>query len=125
MANFAEVYRELDAAQGAIEVGDADTLARSLGVLFADSARLRQMARAAPLRLPDHARCSQAIELRHLAIHQHEIEGVGSSPLDRFPPVGHGDRPMAEPRDQRFGQHPVGRDIVRNENVKAVQLGFY
>ncbi len=45
--NFAEVYRELDSAQGAVEVGDAETLARMLAMLFADSARLRQMARSA------------------------------------------------------------------------------
>lgn len=45
--NFVEVYRELDRAQGALEVSDADTLARALAMLFADSARLRQMARAA------------------------------------------------------------------------------
>ena len=45
--NFIEVYRELERAQGALEVGDADTLARALAMLFADSARLRQMARIA------------------------------------------------------------------------------
>jgi 3-deoxy-D-manno-octulosonic-acid transferase len=47
VANFAEVYRELDRAGGAMEVGDADTLARALAMLFSDSAHLRQMARAA------------------------------------------------------------------------------
>jgi 3-deoxy-D-manno-octulosonic-acid transferase len=47
VGNFNEAYRELDRARGALEVGDVDTLARALGVLFSDSARLRQMARAA------------------------------------------------------------------------------
>lgn len=47
VGNFAEVYRALDAAHGAIEVGDADTLARSLALLLTDSAHLRKTARAA------------------------------------------------------------------------------
>lgn len=47
VANFAEVYRILDAARGAIEVGDADTLARTLAMLFSDPALLRKTARAA------------------------------------------------------------------------------
>ena len=45
--NFIDVYRELDDAHGAIQVGDADTLTRALGALFADSARMRRVARAA------------------------------------------------------------------------------
>ena len=47
VANFSDVYRELDDAHGAIQVGDADTLTRALGALFADSARMRRVARAA------------------------------------------------------------------------------
>ena len=47
VANFAEVYRTLDQARGAIEVGDADTLARTLAVLLSDTALLRKTARAA------------------------------------------------------------------------------
>ncbi len=47
VANFTEVYATLDDAHGAIEVGDADTLARTLAMLFADPAHLRRTARAA------------------------------------------------------------------------------
>ena len=47
VANFAEVYRELDRCNGAIEIGDADTLARTLLSLLADGARLRTMVRCA------------------------------------------------------------------------------
>lgn len=45
--NFAEVYRALDAARGALEVADARALAEALAGLFADPARMRKMARAA------------------------------------------------------------------------------
>ncbi len=45
--NFSDVYRELDQAQGAIEVGDADTLGRALGLLFSDAPRMRKLARTA------------------------------------------------------------------------------
>ena len=47
VANFSEVYDMLDTAQGAIEVGDADTLARTLNMLISDTAMLRKIARAA------------------------------------------------------------------------------
>jgi 3-deoxy-D-manno-octulosonic-acid transferase len=47
VANFAEVYRELDAARGAIQIADAETLKNALAVLLSDSALLRKMARAA------------------------------------------------------------------------------
>jgi 3-deoxy-D-manno-octulosonic-acid transferase len=47
VANFADVYALLDAAQGAALVYDARELAQVLGALFADGARLRAMARAA------------------------------------------------------------------------------
>ncbi|MDB5543162.1 MAG: 3-deoxy-D-manno-octulosonic acid transferase [Hyphomicrobiales bacterium] len=47
VANFTEVYRTLDRAHGAIEVGDADTLARMLAMLLSDTALLRKTARAA------------------------------------------------------------------------------
>lgn len=47
VANFSEVYDMLDKAQGAIEVGDADTLARTLNMLLSDTAMLRKIARAA------------------------------------------------------------------------------
>ena len=46
VANFAEVYETLDRAQGAIEVGDVDTLARMLALLLSDTALLRKTARA-------------------------------------------------------------------------------
>ena len=45
--NFADVYRELDQARAAIEVGDADTLGRALALLFNDSASARRLARSA------------------------------------------------------------------------------
>lgn len=47
VANFAEVYQALDKAHGAIQVGDEDTLARALALLFSDVAHLRRTARAA------------------------------------------------------------------------------
>jgi 3-deoxy-D-manno-octulosonic-acid transferase len=47
VANFADVYGLLDAAGGALAVTDAAALAEALAALFADSARLRAMARAA------------------------------------------------------------------------------
>lgn len=47
VANFTDVYRTLDAAHGAIEVGDVDTLARTLAMLLSDTALLRKTARAA------------------------------------------------------------------------------
>lgn len=47
VSNFAEVYRALDAARGAAQISDADTLARVLAVLFADRGKLRKMSRAA------------------------------------------------------------------------------
>lgn len=47
VGNFAEVYRVLDEARGAAQIGDADTLARVLAVLFADTGKLRKMSRAA------------------------------------------------------------------------------
>lgn len=47
VANFTDVYRTLNRAHGAIEVGDADTLARMLAVLLSDTALLRKTARAA------------------------------------------------------------------------------
>ncbi len=47
VANFVDVYRTLDEARGAIEVGDADTLARTLALLLSDTALLRKAARAA------------------------------------------------------------------------------
>jgi 3-deoxy-D-manno-octulosonic-acid transferase len=47
VANFVDVYRTLDQARGAIEVGDADTLARTLALLLSDTALLRKAARAA------------------------------------------------------------------------------
>ena len=45
--NFAEVYREMDAACGAFEVADAETLKNALALLLSDMALLRKMARAA------------------------------------------------------------------------------
>ncbi|MDB5508259.1 MAG: 3-deoxy-D-manno-octulosonic acid transferase [Hyphomicrobiales bacterium] len=47
VANFSEVYRALDAAHGAMQVGDADTLARALALLLSDVAHLRRTSRAA------------------------------------------------------------------------------
>jgi 3-deoxy-D-manno-octulosonic-acid transferase len=47
VANFADVFSLLDDAGGAAMVRDAPELARTLGALFADGARLRAMARAA------------------------------------------------------------------------------
>ena len=47
VANFADVYALLDAGGGAALTRDADELAATLQALFADSARLRAMARAA------------------------------------------------------------------------------
>ncbi len=47
VANFTEVYRTLKRAHGAIEVADADTLARTLAMLLSDTALLRKTARAA------------------------------------------------------------------------------
>jgi 3-deoxy-D-manno-octulosonic-acid transferase len=49
VANFADVYALLDSAGGALQVHDANELARALGALFLDGARLRGMARAAAL----------------------------------------------------------------------------
>lgn len=47
VANFADVYREMDAACGALEVADAETLKNALALLLSDVALLRKMARAA------------------------------------------------------------------------------
>jgi 3-deoxy-D-manno-octulosonic-acid transferase len=47
VGNFAEVYRALDDARGAAEIGDANALARVLAILFADTGKLRKMSRAA------------------------------------------------------------------------------
>ncbi len=47
VGNFAEAYQILDEARGAAQIGDADTLARVLAVLFADTGKLRKMSRAA------------------------------------------------------------------------------
>lgn len=47
VGNFAEVYRALDDKRGAVTVADADTMARVIAILLADSGKLRQMARAA------------------------------------------------------------------------------
>ena len=46
-ANFAESYDLLDEARGAACVEDADALARGLGALLSDAAKLRAMGRAA------------------------------------------------------------------------------
>jgi 3-deoxy-D-manno-octulosonic-acid transferase len=45
--NFADAYAALDAAGGAVEIGDPDGLGEALIALFADAAKLRAMARAA------------------------------------------------------------------------------
>jgi 3-deoxy-D-manno-octulosonic-acid transferase len=47
VGNFAEVYREMDAACGAFEVSDGETLKNALTLLLSDVALLRKMARAA------------------------------------------------------------------------------
>jgi 3-deoxy-D-manno-octulosonic-acid transferase len=47
VSNFTDVYRELNQAAGAREVADAQELGDTLEELFADSARMRSMARAA------------------------------------------------------------------------------
>jgi 3-deoxy-D-manno-octulosonic-acid transferase len=47
VANFAEVYRELDAARGAAEVRDLDALTQAVSLLLADVSLMRKMARAA------------------------------------------------------------------------------
>jgi 3-deoxy-D-manno-octulosonic-acid transferase len=47
VGNFVEVYRALDDARGAAEIGDASALARVLAILFADTGKLRKMSRAA------------------------------------------------------------------------------
>lgn len=47
VSNFTDVYRELNQAAGAREVADAQELGDTLEDLFADSARMRSMARAA------------------------------------------------------------------------------
>ena len=47
VGNFADVYAALDASGGAVEVADPEGLGDALIALFADSARLRAMARAA------------------------------------------------------------------------------
>ena len=47
VGNFVEVYDELDRSGGALEVGDRDTLARTLLALMADGQRLRTMVRRA------------------------------------------------------------------------------
>ena len=47
VGNFAEVYAALDASGGAFEIVDPERLGEALVALFADTARLRAMARAA------------------------------------------------------------------------------
>jgi 3-deoxy-D-manno-octulosonic-acid transferase len=47
VANFAEVYRLLDDTRGAVTVADADTIARVVAILLADSGKSRLMGRAA------------------------------------------------------------------------------
>ena len=47
VGNFAEVYREMDAACGALQVADAEALKEALALLLSDVALLRKMARAA------------------------------------------------------------------------------
>ncbi len=47
VANFEPIYRVLDDARGAVPVADADTIARVVAILLADSRRLRLMGRAA------------------------------------------------------------------------------
>lgn len=47
IGNFAEVYRSLDDARGALMVADQQTLARAVAMLLADPALLRKMARNA------------------------------------------------------------------------------
>ncbi len=47
VANFADVYRDLDSTGGAIEVAGIDALGNTLAELFSDTARTRAMARAA------------------------------------------------------------------------------
>ncbi|WP_131194291.1 3-deoxy-D-manno-octulosonic acid transferase [Lichenihabitans psoromatis] len=47
VANFAEVYRTLDAAEGAATMADGKALADTLTALLSDGVKLRRMARAA------------------------------------------------------------------------------
>ncbi len=47
VANFTDIYERLDAAQGALPIADAETLAAALSALFGDSAKMRDMARVA------------------------------------------------------------------------------
>ena len=47
IGNFEEIYGILDAAEGALEVADAEALAAALTALLGDPAALRRMARAA------------------------------------------------------------------------------
>ena len=47
VANFAQVYADLDAARGGAIVTDAATLAQALRVMLCETGRLREMARAA------------------------------------------------------------------------------
>jgi 3-deoxy-D-manno-octulosonic-acid transferase len=47
VANFADVYKLLDSAGGAVLVRDASELAQTLAELFVDGARLREIARTA------------------------------------------------------------------------------
>lgn len=47
VANFADVYAELDARDGALLVADAESLTGALTMLLADTRRLREMARTA------------------------------------------------------------------------------
>ena len=47
VGNFADAYAALDAAGGALEIGEPERLGKTLVALFADAAKLRAMARAA------------------------------------------------------------------------------
>ena len=47
VGNFADAYAALDAAGGALEIGEPERLGKALVALFADAAKLRAMARAA------------------------------------------------------------------------------
>jgi len=76
VANFADVYALLDGGGGAVVTRDADELAATLRALFADTGRLRAMARAAANAVERQAGASD----RAMAALQPHLGSLAASP---------------------------------------------
>ncbi len=71
-----------------------------------------------PLALADGGGCLESVHLRHLQVHEHEIDVLAEQRLGGFASVGHHQRRVAAALQQVLGQLPVDGVVLGHQHAQ-------